>query len=486
MIINLKNRDFTQLEKRDARKNDEALRRMYYEDTTDLIINYIKENQIYQPENIKIIEKHIDSSLDLIKYSIDAKSQVYNAYVFRDLKENGDVVNGGESLELFEMFYSQMNTTENLKLLNTMTLLFGISFLRVTLQDDKFDTQVITPDRCYFSFLGDKLNSFAFVVSEDNDKELLNLYYIDGDKVVNVQFFKHIAEKITKNIDDKDIITIDGVKQYFILDYKDSYGNPVLPFIPSFAEKLPNALGYQQTYNAKLVATQFQISHLMTLRNLAIALYIMKRPYISGPTATLATLDDGFDSLNLAGIIKISNDGDNPISVGRLSYDIDFEKIDQTIIDKIKLVMAMQGIPNDNFELTSNKQSGVSIRLSNAPLITKRKEQLPNYRRVEDDLWECIKAIGNGSISNGDGGEYTPHGFKLSGDLSIMFGSMDLPENPIDRETANALAIQNNTKSAIEIIMLERGVNYTEAEKIYNNNIEINNSKNNSLLPTNI
>lgn len=182
------------------------------------------------------------------------------------------------------------------------------------------------------------------------------------------------------------------------------------------------------------------------------------------------------EKLNLGAgeIAVLQNGGDSGNTKGDTFKTIDlqskYKELWDTIKERMSMIMAQYGISPQNYTLSGAPSSGYTLKISNQALLERRQNDIDFYRMYEKQLFAVTRAINNyhNNIKINENAQF-----------SIDFGEVDFQNSPTEEASIWGFRFANNLSTPVDYIM-DKNPDLTRegAEKLYSENIQYNNMKN--------
>ena len=154
-----------------------------------------------------------------------------------------------------------------------------------------------------------------------------------------------------------------------------------------------------------------------------------------------------------------------------LDLESNYKMLWDTISEVNQNIATNYKISPNMFKMTAAPSSGFALAMENLKLDSFVEKQQKYYKKIEVQLFNLLKRIDEKMSLNMIKGD----------DLKVNFYGASYPKSDKEVLDEQEKAIELGLTNQIEIIMEQRGVDETEATKIYNENIEYRNMNNEKL-----
>lgn len=316
------------------------------------------------------------------------------------------------------------------------------------------------------------------------DKRTSNKWQIYSS---DVQQYSQAVVWVAEDISAEGILENDGVKTlqsgkvYFLNctekaehisrvednPYKDDDGEIVMPFV-FFDKSYP-------------VDHRFDFTQGNDLRDLtvsaAIALVHLNQlmKYQSYKTVVLSVQDKskigaGIETGPASAIILENGIEGGTASASVLNLESNLNQLLDFVKQRIFMVLAGYGVSPENFSMSGQAQSGLSLKISNMGKLEAREDQLDIYRMCEEELFKVEKVVYN-TLAEQEGRELIMSDL----DFRVDFGEISFPRDLAETAAWMTFLKSNNAISALDIIKYENpDLDDDESMAVYLKNKSLN------------
>lgn len=333
-----------------ARKEEAAKRLNFYHDQQLDRLNEQLNELFSDPSSMVLTE------LNITKKIINNLAQVYREPPVR-------TIDGSEKdQELYKSIAESCNIDMKLKQASRYTKLVKTILLRPVWRNDKLDLDILT---------GNILDVETGDSPEDLQKVLVTDYG-STDKV----------EDIVYNLWNADYWQRLDYRGNLLDEAENPYG--VLPFLPVF-DYIPTTSSFwlvggddlvslQETINLKLT----DLMYLLTQQSFGVG-------YLKGEKG------GGSVKVDPGSLVELSENGE----IGFVSQKAEIEQVVNAIDKLVKWACVSHGLSASSMSTDPTEQSGISKIVDNQELTEARKDDISNFRNVENQIFNLIRIINN-------------------------------------------------------------------------------------------
>jgi hypothetical protein len=244
--------------------------------------------------------------------------------------------------------------------------------------------------------------------------------------------------------------------------YKDSDGNPILPFV-KFDDSFLIDSAFDFTSGNDLRDLNINVALNLVHINELIKYQSYIQMYFMAQSA--GDLPDKIKA-NPRTVWKISNPQGNS-QVGTLDMQADIEALYRVIMARVEASLGQYGIGIESFKSSGTPESGFHLFLKNRRLVEIRESDLPNYRDKEKELFEVMRAVYN---KNNPGEK-----IDITAEFAVDFAELEFPRSPEEEAKEWVYLFTYNVKTPIDWIMYKNpDLTRADAEKEYLKNKSFN------------
>lgn len=373
-----------------------------YMDDFEQIIK-IKMAELFHPETYDRLKWHVNQSQNIIKRVINEISTIYRGEPTR--------VTDPESSRYNDLIAATgLNVT--MKKINRYTNLLNETLLKIGFRDNQIVYDIITPNICtVVQNRKDPTQPDAIVYEVTRSQTVGDpkIYYhywsLDGDYIIYNQDYKE-EEIIYDHLDP-------ALPPYPYIDPETK--RPILPFV-IFHKQEPDYTFWDEDTGRDLYNATVATAIKMSLLDYYFKTGSFKQIYMIGDKTDVPAKQT-LDPLTI-----LIGSGENA-SIGVLDREVDLEQLKDSIIFQINTIINNYGISADQYSLSVAEMSGRALKIRNRGLFEIRNEQLPIYRREEEDLFKITRIVNNAHFT---GKMAIPEKTKFS----IDFAELEIAEDP--------------------------------------------------------
>lgn len=214
----------------------------------------------------------------------------------------------------------------------------------------------------------------------------------------------------------------------------------VLPFVLTHKDHpIDQLLNFSNGSSIAESAVMFAV--LMTMQNEIMKYQAYKILVFSSPNDV--QVPDGL-KIGPNNLLKAPNGG----NITAVDFQAAIREYGETVLNRISMAMAQQGIPPSAFTLTGQPQSGYSLKIDRSSLMDIRDKEIPNYRRIEAELFEMMRIVNNHSFG-GNGEKEIP----TDAEFHIDFAEMRFDPSPDEQMRKDTFDLSNNLVTPVDLIM---------------------------------
>jgi hypothetical protein len=406
------------------------------------------ENIIYD-ENYQeaIKDTDLDAVMQMVNKYTNLTNQTLLKVVFRDGKLDFDLINFNNA-----EIYTHMDDWRKIVAIKYFV---GYVFPQKYYTSD--DPKKVSDQQAWITETGPLQEySYAYIYTFGNED-----LEIDGTEILESDARKFLkGGKIYKvsAASDKTEVIVDEKDN----PYRDENGDAILPFVfcPKQypVEELLDFTTGSDLFDLN-INVALDITHLNNLKKYQ----SYKQPVLRVP-----------DTKGLPPVIRtdptepiILQDPEGNAQAYLLDLQARIKEHQETIEKRILSVLTGYGISPQNYTMSATPESGFALKISNMGKLEAREQQLPNYLRIEKDLFDVTRAVWN---------HHMP-GKEISEDSQLMidFAELEYPLSPQEKMTKQAWLKQNNVITDLDI-MLDNNPDLSEeqAKKLLEENKAMN------------
>lgn len=393
-----------------------------YKDDYETIIKE-KMAELFHKKNYDTMKFHVNQSQNILKRVINEVSSIYKEPAVRTTKDKRyqEILDSYE----FDVFMKRVNRYTNL---------LNESLIRVGVRFGKLAFDIITPANC--SVIQDVLDptipfAFYYSVSRANTvigkKDIVNYYYWDvlgNAYLLNanwqiIQVIYDVRGEGVKGQEDEKI----KVSPYVDESVVRAKGDPdkskryLLPLV-TVHRQFPDSDFWDETSGQDLYNSTVLTGVKFTQFDYAFKFAAHKQMYVVGDKIETPT-EQLMDARTM---IQIKGEG---ASAGTLDTQARLDQMEKALVFQINSIINNYGISSDAWTLSVTEASGIALRIRNRALTELRKDQIPVYRKAENDLFELIKVV-----NNAHAGAYGWEKIEEGATVKTDFGEIVVEEDP--------------------------------------------------------
>jgi hypothetical protein len=438
----------------ETRKNDIEDRLDYYYDNFKDLIDDELEDQ-FQEDNYDNIKIMIDDSINLVEYITNETAILYVKEPQRKLSKNSKRWDEIQKTIMQDIIMDKANK---------LTYVCNECGIIIQPRNGTIELDIVSP------------NMISVIQKEEDPTQIFGFIYeinlsntIDNDLTDQVaykrdlykrEFIYYDIEGNHLKFDQNNKIITNEKNPDNVNPYKDKKGKFILPLIICHKKYNENSV-WDETSGNKLFSATKQIAVIASLFNYYMKNSSHKQPVVTGQADVQIPDKQVLDVLK---VLKVIGEG---AKIELLDFQGNLEQFFQQIQHKIELTLNQEGLALDDFTKSGSPESGYKLQLKKEPLKKKINEQKPFFRIYENDLFDKIRIVNN-----------TMYNEKIDENIefTIDFAEIEFEKDPEEVRKQRSFDLHNNLTNPLKLMMEDNPDIETEkdAEKIYNENKEIN------------
>lgn len=384
----------------EARLDEAADRLALYQDDYESIIRATM-SKLFCKENYDRLFFHVNGSQNILKRVVNEISMVYKTDAKRTLDVDSD---------RYETIKSEIEIDGRMRRVNRLTNLLNDTIIKIAVRDGAIAYDILTPDIC------------TVIQNQDDPTKISAVSWMRSwlDTVSNrlIYEYEYIDDLGWWAVLDSNFRAKQIIYDPDTYPYRDATGRPVMPLVCVHRQQ-PETRFWDPDSGRDLYNAAVMLGVKMTMFDYLFKATSFKQIYIVGGHVPDKQVMDAVTVLHAQG------DPNTTVDIGTLDLQTNVANIVQALTFQLNSVINNYGISADMWTLSISEMSGRALKIKNRALLEQRAEQVPTYRKAEQELFEKTRLINN-THAGFFGWEKIPENAKLK----VDFAEVEFPEDP--------------------------------------------------------